>query len=279
MLRFQRNDLQQLVTEVVSSLNENKQSHWLLESPEQLAEGVYDPGILKAVFTAGGPGSGKSYVADVIFGVREPGGEKTFQKASMVADTGLKYVNSDHLFELGLKKAGIDPADLASIEDSDPVLWNMIQDPDDPASIRNIAKEKLQKLRSFYESGRLGLLIDGTGKDKEKLQADVERMESLGYDTSMIYVDTDLETALARNRKRDRSLSDGLVERLWRQVRDNKDYYSTMFGDNFALVDNSEDGPPPREIVSAMRKFASAPNKNPIGQQWQAGQLSGKSKK
>ena len=27
---------------------------------EELTEGVYDPGILKAFFTAGGPGSGKN---------------------------------------------------------------------------------------------------------------------------------------------------------------------------------------------------------------------------
>ena len=30
---------------------------------EELTEGVYDPGILKAFFTAGGPGSGKSHVS------------------------------------------------------------------------------------------------------------------------------------------------------------------------------------------------------------------------
>ena len=32
-----------------------------------LAEGVNDPGILKAFFMAGGPGSGKSYVASELF--------------------------------------------------------------------------------------------------------------------------------------------------------------------------------------------------------------------
>lgn len=35
---------------------------------EFIKEGVYDPGILKAFFMAGGPGSGKSYVATEIFG-------------------------------------------------------------------------------------------------------------------------------------------------------------------------------------------------------------------
>ena len=36
-----------------------------------LNEGVRDPGIFKAVFLAGGPGSGKSYVAQQLFGIPE----------------------------------------------------------------------------------------------------------------------------------------------------------------------------------------------------------------
>ena len=46
-----------------------------------LVEGVYDKNIFKAIFLAGGPGSGKSYVA----------------KAS-TAGMGLKMVNSDDQF-------------------------------------------------------------------------------------------------------------------------------------------------------------------------------------
>ena len=57
---------------------------------QELQEGVYDPNIFKAIFLAGGPGSGKSYVAK-----RTLGGQ------------GLKVVNSDDAFEKLLKKAGI----------------------------------------------------------------------------------------------------------------------------------------------------------------------------
>ena len=53
-----------------------------------LREGVYDPGIFKAFFLAGGPGSGKTFVTRAAFG-----------------GTGLKFVNSDASFERGLKKA------------------------------------------------------------------------------------------------------------------------------------------------------------------------------
>ena len=51
MNRFQANDLRNLVTEVVSAYKAEKRNKWLLESPEVIEEGVFDPGILKAVFT------------------------------------------------------------------------------------------------------------------------------------------------------------------------------------------------------------------------------------
>ena len=59
-----------------------------MKSFTELLEGVYDPNIFKAFFMAGGPGSGKSYVA----------GKTT-------AGQGLKVVNSDDVFERYLKLA------------------------------------------------------------------------------------------------------------------------------------------------------------------------------
>jgi len=53
-------------------------------------EGVYDLNIFKAVFMAGGPGSGKTHIAD-----RTAGG------------LGLKVINSDDAFERILKKEGL----------------------------------------------------------------------------------------------------------------------------------------------------------------------------
>ena len=58
-----------------------------------IQEGVNDPGIFKAFYTAGGPGSGKSHVA------RKSG-------AREVNPYGLKVVDSDPLFTKMLKDAG-----------------------------------------------------------------------------------------------------------------------------------------------------------------------------
>jgi cytidylate kinase len=71
-----------------------------------LNEGVYDPGILKCIFLAGGPGSGKSKVSKEIFNI---------QGIASFSHSGLKSVNSDTVFEHQLKKNGIDPKELAKI--------------------------------------------------------------------------------------------------------------------------------------------------------------------
>jgi len=262
-----RNDLQHLVSEVVSHINDENRS-WLLESPQPLVEGVYDPGILKAVFTAGGPGSGKSYTADVIFGVRDNGGDKLFKKASLVADTGLKYVNSDMLFEKGLTAAGINPKLLGQIAEEEPDLWAFIQDPTDPESIRSVAKQKLSKIRGYYESGRLGMLIDGTGKNYLKVDRDKRKLEELGYDTYMLFVDTALPVAIDRDKARDRSLGAKKVTELWEQVQRNKDRLAELFSPNFDIINNDEFGAPPKEISRAINNFVTEPVQNPLGQVW-----------
>ena len=62
----------------------------MLNLKQLLTEGVFDKGILKAVFMAGGPGSGKSYVASQLFGI---------PKKMNISMAGLKSVNSDTEFE------------------------------------------------------------------------------------------------------------------------------------------------------------------------------------
>ena len=127
---------------------------------QMIIEGVDDPGILKCVFMAGGPGSGKSFTAMEIFGIDK-------KLKSSFSATGLKSVNSDSAFEAGLKKNGIDPKDLARIEKEDAELWNKItggssvsSDTSDISrdgrrsvkakSIRAKAKQLTQKQKKFY---------------------------------------------------------------------------------------------------------------------------------
>ena len=52
----------------------DKLTEWLTKpflEQDILNEGARDPGIFKAIFLAGGPGSGKSFVAQKLFGIPE----------------------------------------------------------------------------------------------------------------------------------------------------------------------------------------------------------------
>lgn len=227
-----------------------------------LEEGVDDPGILKCIFLAGGPGSGKSYTAKEIFGITHKLKKQTFSAG------GLKIVSSDMQFEKGLKDAGINPKDLGKIERENPELWIAIAGDDNPKSIRAHAKGLTNKLKSLYSKGRLGMIIDGTGEIYGKIQKKKQQAEAAGYDCYMIFVNTSLDVAIERNRNRDRSLSDEKVKEIWEEVQHNLGAFQRLFGHNFSIVDNTERRPPDKEVVKTLNKFMREPIKNPIGKKW-----------
>ena len=268
--------LRRLVRQVITEQRHSS----ILCAPKIIKEGVYDPGILKAVFTAGGPGSGKSYLADVVFGVRTGKDKPFFQNASFVGSNGLKYINSDRFFERELAKLGINPKDLQDISDlpSDE-LWDIVQGRDEPDSARNIAKGHLQALRKMYEASRLGMLIDGTGGKFDKMVREKNLAESMGYDTYMLFVDTSLAVAIERDAARSRTLGPELVEDIWQNVQDNKERFKDIFGDDFSVVENSVYGPPPQEVIKELNKFVDSPVQNPIGQAWIQSELEKKDRR
>lgn len=263
-------NLHQMVHQVITEQRHSS----ILCAPKVIQEGVYDPGILKAVFTAGGPGSGKSYLADVVFGVRTANAKPFFENASFIGANGLKYVNSDRFFERELGKLGINPKDLQDISDlpSDE-LWDIVQSGDEPESARSIAKGKLKKLRGFFEEARLGMLIDGTGGKYDKMAREKNLADAMGYDTYMLFVDTSLPVAIERDANRSRTLGPETVENIWQNVQDNKERFKELFGDNFVAVENSVYGPPPQEIIKTLSRFIESPVVNPIGQAWIQGEL------
>jgi predicted kinase len=223
--------------------------------------GVYDPGILKCVFMAGGTGSGKSYVARQLFGI---------SKNSFVS-SGLKIINSDLAFERGLKEANIDSRELANIEKNNPKLWQEIG-----VNIRGKAKDITSKQQKSYESGKLGMLVDGTGDDYSKIKKKKELAEINGYDSYMVFVNTSLDVALQRNRNRQRRLSDEMVREKWLSAQYNKNQYKKLFGNNFIEVENSKPGIPDVKIQKAINRFLKEPIRNPIGKKWIKNELNKK---
>ena len=179
------------------------------KSFEELAEGVYDPNIFKAIFLAGGPGSGKSYVA-----------------GRTIAGRGLKTVNSDNQFELLLKKANLS-------------LQMPEKDADLRAPIRDRAKAMTAKQKANYIEGTLGLVIDGTARDYKALTDQAKELQQLGYDTYMIFVNTSLDVALKRNAARPRKVPENILTNSWKSVQSNIGKFSLFFKKGFVIVDNN----------------------------------------
>ena len=224
---------------------------------EFMTEGVYDPGILKAFFMAGGPGSGKSYVAGEIFGFLP----KHFTSVSYA--TGLKLVNNDNAFEKELKAAGYDASKIGEYAE-DPEVWSQIM------TLRDKAKNLTRRLQNNYIGGRLGQVIDGTGKNFNKIRGQRELYKDLGYDTYMVFVNTSLEIALERNKNRERVLPDKIVKDMWKAVQDNLGKFQKLFGsDKMLIVDNSVFGDDILDQVeSEIARQMNTPVQNPLGKIW-----------
>ena len=229
-----------------------------------LAEGVNDKGILKAVFLAGGPGSGKTYVVKQIFGIPD---------RFNISMSGMKMVNSDKELKYLLKKYGFG-TDLDILPDE---LFKQLTDPDDDdySGFRGYSKELTKERERLYREGRLGMIIDGTGHKFQKIQSHKKELEDIGYDTYMIFVNTSLEVAQHRNTIRDRVLPPKLLEKSWKDVQKNIGAFQALFKNNFVIVDNSKhlsDKEAEAKFVplvtKVVRKFVGKPIKNKLGKKW-----------
>lgn len=200
-----------------------------------LNEGVNDPAIFKAIFLAGGPGSGKSFI------VGKTG----------LTSMGYKVVNSDDAFEAAMKKAGMEMS-------SDNIFSPKGQE------IRGKAKKLTGKKEERYIKGRLGLVIDGTGKDPNKVKAQAKKLKDIGYDVAMIFVNTDLDTAIKRDAERQRTIGKEEATKYWILVQANIGSFQRMFGkDKFLVVDNSEGKDYQKETLRAYKdaqKFTNGPH-------------------
>jgi hypothetical protein len=236
-----------------------------------LSEGVYDKGILKAVFMAGGPGSGKSWVASNIFGI---------PKNINVSVSGLKTVNSDTEFEALLRKYGFETFGTGKLDiDKWPdEVFDAIAGGDEDSenmTVRKKAKLMTADRKKKYMEGRLGMIIDGTGHNYGKLSAEKKKLEALGYDCYMVFVNTSLSVAKQRNKERARTLPEDILVKSWKDVQNNLGKFQGLFGGSFAVVDNSQFLKPEQaqtkfEMITKkyINKFVNSGVKNHIGRQW-----------
>jgi predicted kinase len=200
---------------------------------------------------AGGAGSGKSYISELIF-------------MNKLSPYGTKLINSDEFFEIALKKRGL-PMTI------DPSIVNIYSQQMDA---RAWAKDLTTTKQKYAINGMLPLIIDGTGRDFTKIKKQAEDLKSIGYDVSMIFVNTSLSVAKMRNEKRDRKVDPALVESMWYAVQDNLGKFQQYFGNkHFYIIDNNVYFEPQSTEEKSFKtmlyklgnKLITSPLQNPVG--------------
>ena len=219
------------------------------EQIRYLQEGLYDPNIFKAFFLAGGPGSGKTFVTRSAF-----------------AGFGLRMSNSDNAFEMALKKNNLS-----------------LKMPEDEAEARDIVRARAKGMTGtmlgLSIKGRLGLIIDGTGRDYDMIARHHNMLQQMGYDCYMVFVNTSLEVALARNARRERSIPEYITTNSWNGVQSNMGKFQRLFGmSNFIVVDNNKSDLElttltMNRVSKVVRKFITTPVSNYRAKQWMKKEL------
>jgi len=224
-----------------------------------LEEGVHDKGIFKAVFLGGGPGSGKDYVL-----------------SNTLDGHGMIEINSDKALEYLMDKENLDK-----------------KMPDNEEAQRNVIRKKAKDVAEIRHlmalQGRNGLIINGTGADPKEYMEIKKRLDKLGYDTSMIMVNTADEVSKSRNIERGqnggRTVPENIRKQKWEAVQAARAEFGKLFRNNYIEFDNSEDlrNASP-DVVKAKKeemvqihkeieKFVNAPPKNEKAKHWIASQL------
>ena len=145
--------------------------------------------------------------------------------------------------------------------------------------IRGAAKKKTQKREALWISGRLGLIIDGTAKNPNKLSSKITALQNIGYSCYMIFVNTSLDIALQQNSTRKRRLTDEIVRLTWEEVQQNKQALANLFPGGFIEIENNRAGEDVfRKAFVEIGKLIKRPPSSPIAKAWISHELEQRSK-
>ena len=225
-----------------------KRFSFFLQEEENLQEGINDPNLFKAIFMAGGPGAGKSFVST---------------KATDVTQ-GLKVINSDTALQFLLSKAGM----------SKKMIGMTPEELEKFAQKRARGRDITAKMKKLYLNGKLGLIIDSTAEEYKRIVREKKELEDAGYDTFMIFVNTSLEVAQANNQRRDRVLDPKIVETAWKDVQKNIGRLTSLFRGSFEIVNNDKDEKDPkminvfRRLTRYVKAYLKRPLKSKLAKQW-----------
>ena len=223
-----------------------------MKSLKLFLEGRNDPSIFHAVFMAGAPGAGKSYVSDWM---------------SLGPQLGYKVINSDMEFTRYMKDAGLTDDKGAVVLDPNKEFERGV--------IRTVAKRHTKSKHDHALIGRLGLVIDGTGANAKKVMGQKKTLEALGYETAMVYVSIPLEDSIESDRQRgldgERTIGPELVTQKFQQLDKSIPVLKKAFGKMFFEIDNTVREKTPqiiRAVENVIKKWSKTMPKNKAAKTW-----------
>ena len=208
-------DQQLLYKEVRKGMGIKEESMPNYMFADMLSEGVYDPGIFKAVFLMGGPGSGKSTVVDAL----------------ALKALGLKTINSDTHFERLMKDANMS----MKMTKTSSGTVNPERD-----ALRARGKAIASKQMDIHVPARLGLIFDTTSAKAGKIQNYKKQLDALGYEYKMVFVKTSLELAQRLNSMRARTLPPEILIKEHEAVEKNASVFKRIFKNDFIEIVNDD---------------------------------------
>jgi cytidylate kinase len=195
--------------------------------------GTEHPYAYKAVFMAGGPGSGKTYWSKNLF-----------------TSLGFSFSNSDNILELlaRTRNAPLDPSH-----------------PDFEPTVSIAQKVTQRRTESWIENG-IPLVIDITGRNRDLVLNLNNQLIKKGYDTGMIFVNSSLNSAIEKNSLRDRQVDRDFLIQAWNDAQRNRYYYNELFGEKYIEINTEANTYTPKQILNRVIGNPHQIN-NPIGKE------------
>jgi hypothetical protein len=137
--------------------------------------------------------------------------------------------------------------------------------------------ELVQQQKKNFLEGRLGLLIDGSGRNVQDIRENMDMLLQLGYDVACVFVNVDLNVSMARAAQRSqqqaakhgtgRNVPEDLQRMAHGAVQRNVPRLKELFGNNFFEVDNTST-PDLRDVQKRINSWLRTPPSKPQALEW-----------